>query len=212
MMTTVPVFVCAVAVAGLLLAERRQSRTGIWLTKPIAAAAYVWSALAAGAMDTGYGHWLLLGLVLCFLGDVLLIPKDRRSWFQLGIVAFLGGHVAYIVAFLHLPTGILGLIVGVLCAVALAWLVAAWLGPKLSAGFRRLVPIYVVVICLMLLSAFAAAQGSGRWAIALGAGLFAISDISVARDRFVTKAFVNRLWGLPLYFAAQLILASTAAD
>jgi hypothetical protein len=61
----------------------------------------------------------------------------------------------------------------------------------------------------MLVAAFATADGSGIWTIALGASLFAISDLSVARDRFVARAFVNRLWGLPLYFAAQLILAST---
>jgi hypothetical protein len=41
--------------------------------------------------------------------------------------------------------------------------------------------------------------------------MFALSDISVARDRFVSKAFANRAWGLPMYFAAQLILASTVS-
>jgi len=29
----------------------------------------------------------------------------------------------------------------------------------------------------------------------------------VVRDRFVSTGFVNRLWGLPLYYAAQLIIA-----
>jgi hypothetical protein len=29
----------------------------------------------------------------------------------------------------------------------------------------------------------------------------------VARDRFVEQAFVNGAWGLPLYFAAQIVLA-----
>jgi len=62
-----------------------------------------------------------------------------------------------------------------------------------------------------LVTAFGAADGVDRWAIALGAAMFALSDVSVARDRFVAKAFVNRAWGLPLYFAAQLILASTVA-
>jgi hypothetical protein len=29
----------------------------------------------------------------------------------------------------------------------------------------------------------------------------------VARDRFVAPGFVNRAWGLPLYFGAQLLFA-----
>ncbi len=37
--------------------------------------------------------------------------------------------------------------------------------------------------------------------------MFTVSDIAVVRDRFVTTGFVNRLWGLPLYYAAQLLIA-----
>jgi uncharacterized membrane protein YhhN len=205
----IPVVVCAAAVGALLVAEARHSRSAVWLTKPVAAGAFVWAAVAWGAWDSGYGRWLLLGLVLSFLGDVLLIPRSRRSWFRAGLLAFLLAHVAYAVAFLRLPIGMTGLVLGNLCAAGLAWLVLSWLVPRLSAGFRRLVMAYVVVICVMLVAAFATADGSGIWTIALGASLFAISDLSVARDRFVARAFVNRLWGLPLYFAAQLILAST---
>jgi len=211
MMSNLPILVCVVAVIGLLLAERSGSRWGIWFTKPVAAAGYVWAAIEWGAWGTTYGRWLFLGLILCWWGDVLLIPKQKKSWFRAGILAFLSGHLAYVVAFLRLPQGWVGLGVGILLAAVLAWFVMSWLGPKLPPGFRRLVVIYVVVICGMLVAAFAAADGSGIWTIALGGSLFALSDISVARDRFVSKAFLNRAWGLPLYFAAQLILASTVA-
>jgi hypothetical protein len=33
----------------------------------------------------------------------------------------------------------------------------------------------------------------------------------VARDRFVRHEFLNRAWGLPLYYAAQLLIATTPA-
>jgi uncharacterized membrane protein YhhN len=211
MMNELPIFVCVVAVVGLLAAEKSGSRWGIWLAKPVAAGAYVWAALTWGALETSYGRWVLLGLVLCFWGDVLLIPKNRRSWFRAGIIAFLSGHLAYIAAFLRLPTGKVGLLVGIFLAAALAWFVMSWLGPKLPAGFRRLVVIYIAVICSMVVVGCGAADGSGVWSIALGSSLFAISDVSVARDRFVAKAFANRAWGLPMYFTAQLILASTVA-
>ena len=52
-----------------------------------------------------------------------------------------------------------------------------------------------------------AAGGSPR--MLAGAFAFYLSDLSVARDRFVREALVNRLWGLPLYYAAQLCLAAT---
>lgn len=210
-MSWIPVVVCAVAVSGLLMAERAGSRKGIWLFKPLAASAYVWLALSLGALRTPYGRWLLLGLVFCWWGDVLLIPKQSKRWFRAGILAFLAGHVTYVVAFLCRPGGWMGLGTGIVLAAALAWVVGSWLGPQLPSGFRRLVAIYIAVICCMLVAAFWAADGSGVWRLALGASLFALSDISVARDRFVTKAFLNRAWGLPLYFAAQLILASTVA-
>jgi uncharacterized membrane protein YhhN len=211
-MTVLPVVVCLAALVGLLFAERSGSTRGKWLCKPLAAAAYVWAALAWGALESTYGRWLLAGLVLCWWGDVLLIPRQRRAWFRAGILAFLAGHLAYIAAFLHLRIGLLGLVMGNLMAAALVWLVWSWLGPRLPSDYRRLVAVYVIVICAMLVAAFAAADGVDRWAIALGATFFAVSDVSVARDRFVTKAFVNRAWGLPLYFAAQLILASTVAS
>lgn len=210
-MNLAPVVVCLLAVAGLLAAERLDSRMGVWLFKPVAAGAYVWFGLSLGALASTYGRWLLLALILCWWGDVLLIPKQKRIWFRAGILAFLAGHLAYVAAFLHLPQGWMGLAVGTLLSAALAWSVLSWLGPKLPPGFRRLVVVYVVVICSMLVAAFCAADGSGIWRLALGASLFALSDISVARDRFVAKAFINRAWGLPLYFTAQLILASTVA-
>jgi hypothetical protein len=37
--------------------------------------------------------------------------------------------------------------------------------------------------------------------------MFTASDIAIVRNRFVAPGFVNRLWGLPLYYAAQLIIA-----
>ena len=210
-MTLYPIVLCILAVFGLLIVEKSGSVAGKWLTKPLAAAAYLWFAISLGGLETTYGRWILLGLTLCFVGDVLLIPRGRKGWFRIGIVAFLAGHLAYITAFLHLPIEFLGLILGNLLAGGLAWLVWAWLGTKLPTDYRRLVAVYVIVICAMLVAAFGAADGVDRWTIALGAAMFALSDVSVARDRFVSKAFVNRAWGLPLYFTAQLILASTVA-
>jgi hypothetical protein len=40
-----------------------------------------------------------------------------------------------------------------------------------------------------------------------GALSFYVSDLFVARDRFVKKGAINRILGLPLYFGGQFLLA-----
>jgi hypothetical protein len=47
------------------------------------------------------------------------------------------------------------------------------------------------------------------WMRVLGSVLFYASDICVARNAFIQRSFYNSLIGLPLYFAAQMIIAAT---
>jgi len=51
---------------------------------------------------------------------------------------------------------------------------------------------------------------SAGLALLAGALSFYVSDLAVARDRFVAPGFSNRLWGLPLYYGGTLLLATTA--
>jgi uncharacterized membrane protein YhhN len=48
---------------------------------------------------------------------------------------------------------------------------------------------------------------AGRMAAFVGALSFFVSDIFVARQRFLKAEFVNRLIGLPLYYGGQFLLA-----
>ena len=73
-----------------------------------------------------------------------------------------------------------------------------------------LVRVYMVVIGVMSTLACGVTAAGGPWAVAVGALAFTASDISVARDRFVRHEFLNRAWGLPLYYGAQLLIASTS--
>lgn len=206
-----PVVVCAVAVAGLLVAEYRDWRGGMWLTKPLASAAFIWLGLAAGALDSGYGRLVLLALVLCLLGDILLIPRDRPKVFRAGVFAFLLGHVAYGAAFLSRPLAPGGLLIGAIVLGVVIAAVLRWLGKSLPADMVVAVRTYMLVIGVMSALACGVTAAGGPWAVAVGALAFTASDISVARDRFVRHQFVNRAWGLPLYYAAQLLLATTPA-
>jgi uncharacterized membrane protein YhhN len=205
--TTAAIVICAVAVAALLVAERRESQAGKWLTKPVASAAFIAVAVFAGAPDSGYGRLILLGLGLCLLGDVLLIPAGRLAVFRAGVFAFLAGHVAFAAAFLTQPRSVPWLVVAaVLLALALSG-VWRWLSPSLPADMRLPVQAYFLVISVMTALACAVSGAGGPAVIAAGAIAFTASDISVARDRFVHQQFANRAWGLPLYYLAQVLLA-----
>ena len=207
----VPYVVCAVAVAGLLAAEQRGSRAGLWLTKPVASLAFLWVTLAAGALESTYGRWVLLGLALCLAGDLLLIPQERKAAFRAGVFAFLAGHVAFSVAFLGLPIDPPGLAVAaVVLTLALA-AVLRWLSPSVTADMVLPVRAYMLVIGIMSALACGVTAAGGPWQVAVGALAFTASDVSVARDRFVRHGFMNRAWGLPLYYAAQLLIATTPA-
>jgi uncharacterized membrane protein YhhN len=86
-----------------------------------------------------------------------------------------------------------------------------WLRPHLG-GMKIPVFFYVVIISLMVVGAWSLLIDGGlgiesRIVIFTGALLFYFSDIFVARDRFLKKEFLNRLIGLPLYYAGQFLLA-----
>ena len=52
-----------------------------------------------------------------------------------------------------------------------------------------------------------ASAGVLGWTVAFGALLFYLSDLFVARHRFVTTEFLNRGFGLPIYYAGQVLIA-----
>jgi uncharacterized membrane protein YhhN len=73
------------------------------------------------------------------------------------------------------------------------------------------VGLYVIAISAMMAMAAGSHSAHGSLALLLGALLFVISDLAVARNRFVAPGFINRAWGLPTYFSAQLLLAASVA-
>jgi uncharacterized membrane protein YhhN len=69
---------------------------------------------------------------------------------------------------------------------------------------------YLMVITVRVVTAVAAFGAGATTLILLGAILCYASDIAVARNQFVAPGVVSRMWGLPLYYLAQVLPASTA--
>jgi uncharacterized membrane protein YhhN len=144
--------------------------------------------------------------VLCAAGDFCLL-FDRT--FDLGLISFLLGHLAYVAGFaVALPCRDWSLLI-LIPMVAAGAIAARWLWPHL--GRRRIsVTAYIIAISIMVwggVSAFS--KGALPWTAAAGAVLFYLSDLAVARQRFVHEDFINRALGLPIYYVGQLLLALT---
>ena len=152
-----------------------------------------------------------MALVLCWAGDVFLIPRGASTPFLVGLVSFLLGHLGFAVAFTLRGTDPLWMAVAAALVLPAAFVAMRWLDPHLPDRMRLPVIAYLTVISLMVVTAVGAAASASRLAIGVGAICFYLSDLHVARHRFVSQSFWNKSWGLPLYYGAQLILASTVS-
>jgi uncharacterized membrane protein YhhN len=208
----------------LLVAEWRSLAALRVTAKLFASLAFVAVGLMALGGAGGDPHRLelartiVVGLMLGALGDCCLIGAGKR-WFLAGLVAFLLGHVAYAGGIARVEPvsrwlGDAGWFAAAPIAMGLAALVALWtrLGP-----LRLPVIMYVVAITALEVAAIAAWRGSAlpsvqRFRMVTGVTAFFASDLAVARKRFATGGMANQLWGLPAYYAGQLLLAWSIAS
>jgi uncharacterized membrane protein YhhN len=195
---------CVYACALLLFAEVRGLVRLRIVTKTVASFDFVAVGLIAHD-GSAYAQWIVVGLVLGAVGDVCFLGAGRR-WFTIGLVAFLFGHLAYVVAIAQIVAPGHWLTWQAALPIAAAVLVLLRLRPHLG---RMTIPViaYIVVITTMVTAALA----SGRPRLATGAVLFFVSDLAVARQRFVGASLVNKLLGLPTYYAGQLLIAWSIA-
>jgi uncharacterized membrane protein YhhN len=128
-----------------------------------------------------------------------------------GLVSFLVGHIFYVICFFYTAPPTTSIFWGVLPVTVASLLIFLRLKPHLG---DMTIPVlaYIVVITVMFCGAFSLLLESGlaltgRLLAFLGAILFYLSDLFVARDRFVKKEPINRILGLPLYYGSQFLLA-----
>ena len=204
------VLAAAGLLAGLLVAEKKQNLTGKLLTKTPASLLFIAAAAIQPHPLPDYTHWVIAGLAFCLVGDVCLALPQRPA-FLVGLVSFLIGHVMYVFGFAALSPVRLWWSAGASCVAAVSVGVFFWLRPHLGKMTGPVIA-YVLIISLMLIGAIGVFRSGGlrpvgQWLILAGALLFYLSDLFVARQRFVSTGFINRAVGLPLYYAGQFLIA-----
>jgi len=96
---------------------------------------------------------VIAALVFSWAGDVLLIQKEKPTFFRLGLAAFLLSHVLYAIAFVALAgsVNVLALVVSAVVAVPLGIAMLRLINP--DAAMKIPVTAYAVVIILMSMAA-----------------------------------------------------------
>jgi len=210
MLNVIITLAAAIFLAGLLYYEKAIHLKGKLPTKTVLSCLFIFTALVQPHPIPEYYYLLLVGLIFCLGGDVFLaLPRERM--FLFGLVSFLMGHVFYVICFFYLAELSLWTWIGAGISLAVSGGVFFWLRPHLGS---MLIPVsaYIVVITVMLVGAWTVlgddgVEFSGRLLVFIGAVSFYISDLFVARDRFLKTEFTNRLLGLPLYYFGQFLLA-----
>ncbi len=200
--------VTGVGTAVMLIGEVRKSFLLRALGKVVAVAGFLSAALTNGFPEHHVGVVTLVALILCALGDLLLLPNGAKRAFLLGLFAFLLGHVGFLLAFVTAGVAWWACALALLALVPVTVFVLRWLLPHVKAPMKVPVLLYVTAISLMVASAVGSVAGGGPVLGLIAAVAFFLSDLAVARERFVTDSVVNKLWGLPLYFGAQLMFAA----
>lgn len=165
----------------------------------VASTGFVLVALLGGGLRSTYGRYVVGALACCWIGD-MVGPHD----FMLGTYAFLAAHLLLIPAFLTLrPAWRVTLGAGVVAAIA-STLSTGLLWSNMPPADRLPILSYTLAISLMVALA-AGAQRHGRF-IPAAATLFYISDIFVARWKYLGDDW-NGLICYPLYYSACLLFA-----
>lgn len=190
----------------------------VYLTKPavmLAIMAYVWRLRPYLLSPDGRVNWLIGALLFSLVGDVLLMLPG--NFFVPGLMAFLVGHVAYIVSFAAVSTFTVNapLIIVVSMVSASAYQIYRQIATALErSGNQKLkipVLIYTSTLSAMLIMAlntltsnsfenYRALFASG------GALLFLLSDTWLAWDRFVEPLPWRDFRIMATYHAGQAFL------
>jgi uncharacterized membrane protein YhhN len=204
------VLLAAGLLAGLLYCEKKELFEPKLAVKSVLSSLFIFTAVVQSHPIFPFYRLLLIAMIFCLGGDVLLALRGEKM-FLYGLVSFLLGHLFYAGAFFHTAGLNRWTFIGLAISLSAGGGVFLWLRSHLGA-MKIPVILYILVISGMVagagsLMAVDELKLSGRWLAFIGALNFYLSDVFVARQRFLKTGFVNRLIGLPLYYSGQFLLA-----
>ena len=179
---------------------------GAWL-KMMTSTGFLAMSLSAGGLHSLYGRIILAALFFSWWGDLFLISSKEKI-FLMGLAAFFIGHVAFAGAFFISGVDWKYVAISTLVGLIPLLIFLRWLNPHLG-DMRAPVYAYMGIISIMLACAVGAWGRGATIFVVAGALLFYLSDVFVARERFVASTPWNRHLGLPLYYTGQMFLAAS---
>jgi uncharacterized membrane protein YhhN len=204
------IFLTAIACMALVYFQRMQWMPLAGTAKLVASAGYLAVAVSAGALQSRVGQIVFAGLAVSVVGDLALIGTTETH-FLVGLGAFLLAHIAYTTGFIIHGQNRRWSMLAALATVPVSSVVLYWLMPHVGPSLAAPVYAYVAVISLMVITAFGARGAGAATLLVVGAVMFFVSDLSVAMQRIIETDFPTYVWGLPLYYAAQLCLGVGAS-
>lgn len=174
------------------------------VAKPLVMVGLIAVALTIESPPPGVRLWIIVALVFGLVGDVFLLP--RVDQFVAGLIAFLIGHLAYVIALTRLEQDWALVLLGIVVAIA----VLGAVGYRVVQGVKGTplvgpVLAYNLVIAAMVVAAF----GSGQPVAIAGALAFAASDAIIGLDRFVWDGPNHRVPIMVLYHLGQAGLVAS---
>ncbi len=173
----------------------------------IGSTCYVLIALRGGALRSRYGRRILIGLLLCWVGDVV-----GPGHFLLGLWAFLLAHFGLMAGFWARGLQAKRVLGALIIVLSVSGALSVWFYPHVPASERVPIFVYTAVVSAMLVLAGGASGGRGGTLVLLAATAFYVSDVLLARSRFVAHEFINTAIGYPLYYTACILLAYSVSS
>ncbi len=206
-------------VGGMFVADHTGKRVFEFVGKPLASLTFLalgihvasTEAIFANGAGSAVTTAFVAALALSLVGDMCLMLKTDAS-FLAGLGAFLLGHVGFLGAFVLRGVSLGHVAVMAIPCAVFGGLVWRWLRPHVPKPMVVPVLAYMSVISGMVACAIGTHGFRPAPYLVLAATSFFVSDLAVARQKFVNPSHTNRYWGLPLYFGAQLLFAAHLLD
>jgi uncharacterized membrane protein YhhN len=194
-----------------LLSAFLTEQSQLWsrVFKMLASTAMVALVFTGRGTFDAYALLVTGALLASWAGDFALSFKGQQAFLG-GLISFALAQMLYTLGFFaRSPMDLLSVALSGAVMAITAAAILRWLTPHVPDRLAMPVSGYIAIISVMVVTAFGTSGSLIDPRIPSAAVLFAISDVLVARQQFVAPSRSNRLVGLPTYYAAQVLFATT---